>query len=274
MHDTRVAARRFRALLRGLESRLNPVLATQLEFELRAIGRTLAPLRDADVRRASVAGTLRGLLRSDPVFALQCRDFVASFLASLDGARLQERRDLRSALRSDSWAGRLERIRRFLRDEALVLPGRESLAETLAPEIERRWRRLHRRMQGNPQSIRRLHRLRIGAREVRYLIEECVPAPERNGLASLELARRVQNALGDLHDLVQLRAWADTADVASALREVWLVQADGDEQALRKRVRALARGFRTVKTAGPFPASPGLPPEPVPTVVAPVRETG
>jgi CHAD domain-containing protein len=243
VHDARVAARRLRALLRGLEAELNPVIAAQLEFELRAIGRTLGPVRDADVRRARVAADFRVLLRTDADLPARAAADVATFRAALDAARLQERAGLRATLRSAAWAARLERLRRLAADAALLLPGCPALPAVLRPVIERRWRRLQRDAQREPDDPRRLHRLRIHAKVVRYLLEEA-RVDDVALQPAAALARRLQNALGDLHDLVLLRAWLQQAAVPPAVMTAWLRRAGRDEEALCRRIRKLARELK------------------------------
>ena len=242
--DARVAARRFRALLRGLDGYLNPPLAAQLEFELRAIGRQLAPLRDADVRRAALAVTCRGLLRGAPELRERCRADVAASLAALDGQRRDERRMLRATLRGAAWTARRGRLRELCLHEALVLPVREPLTAVLAPAIERRWRRLQRDSGRDLDELRRLHRLRIDAKVVRYLLEAWAGAARRRQVPAVTLARRLQNALGELHDLLLLRAWLAGAGLPPELLAAWHRRTADTEHELRRQVRRLAHELR------------------------------
>lgn len=238
VHDTRVAARRFRALLRGLDGYLNPPLAAQLEFELRAIGRVLAPLREADVRRAALAATCRELLRLDP-------ELRAARLAALDEERRNERRMLRATLRAPAWAARRGRLRDLCLDEALVLPVRETLTAVLAPAIEHRWRRLQRDSGRNLDELRRLHRLRIRAKVVRYLLEEWASAARRRRrVPAVTLVRRLQNVLGELHDLLLLRAWLAGSGLPPGPLAAWTRRAAETERDLRRLLRRLAHELR------------------------------
>lgn len=244
MHDARVAARRMRAVVRGIDAQLNPVLAQQIEFELRAIGRTLAPVRDVDVRRATLVPQLRALLRSDPELAARAATAVEALIAALDAERAAERRSLRDILRSASWRARLERLRSLVGSDALALPGRIDLDAVLVPELERRWKRLQRSAQREPDDMRKAHRLRIRAKVLRYQLEQWMIAAGRPEPPLLEVARRLQKALGDLHDLMLLRAWLGNAAVPAAVMQAWMQRATRQEDALRRRIRKLARELR------------------------------
>ncbi len=244
VHDARVAARRFRALLRGLDGYLNPPLAAQLEFELRAVGRTLAPLRDADVRRAAIADTCRVLLRADPALREHFGVAVAACLAALDEERRSERRMLRATLQTPGWRARQGRLRALTLDEALVLPVREPLTDVLVPAIARRWRRLQRDAGRDLEDLRRLHRVRIHAKVARYLIEEWARAARRRGIPAAALARRLQNALGERHDLLLLRRWFEDSGLPPGLLAAWSLRAADSEHEQRRQLRRLVRTLR------------------------------
>ena len=72
-----------------------------------------------------------------------------------------------------------------------------------------RWRALDRRVRkaGRHPTDRQLHRIRIGAKRLRYAAESAVPVVGKPALRTAAAAEQVQTTLGDLHDAVQAEAW-------------------------------------------------------------------
>lgn len=104
--------------------------------------------------------------------------------------------------------GRLRRVRRVRTDDARAL--RRALAR-----LRRRVRRLRARETG-----RRMHRVRVAAKELRYLLES---AGDRPGFPKARALKAAQTALGTVRDLdlVLETARRERRKALAAARHIW-----------------------------------------------------
>ena len=222
VHDGRVAARRLRSVLQVLQPALDRDVRRRYTRDLRLIMRTLGPAREADVRQA----TLRSLLVRMPDEDA-CTDMRA-LLRSTARRRREIRAQLRTTLAGDEW----RRLRSRLDAEAGV-PALEAAARRVDPaaldrRIRRRYRRARRCMRRRRRSGRRLHRLRLRIKKLRYAGELVQVMRPQDPMPELGALRRLQDRLGEVHDLWLLRNWLrreappnleTTAVIAAASRE-------------------------------------------------------
>jgi CHAD domain-containing protein len=244
IHKSRVAVRKFRTVLRAFA----PLLAAtrserdgvpdeveewllELGGELRWLGSSLGQARDADVRLASlqrgcselaeVAGDGRlasggpeGLLMA----ARQERDEAhQSLLVALGSERyVQLLRTLEALGGPPAGAGAPP----VLPAKAPLVPPQlwerlnQPAAVGMAALVRRHLRSLRRtgRSLGRHPSEAALHKLRIKAKQLRYVAEAAAPVLGHKSLrraaeAIAEEAARLQDVLGELHDSAVNRAW-------------------------------------------------------------------
>lgn len=189
VHDLRVALRRCRSLAEGFSELDKHRDWRQFRKAARRLQRGLAELRDAQVMTAWVRrlGFTVGAAG-------------AAFAASLAHDERKSRRATRSALadfprkRWKSWRRRLpQRAAGFAVGPAAFADlALKRAAEAAA--LERRWR--------NSGSQIAAHRLRIAVKRFRYIVESFLP--EQYSAWGRDL-KRMQDCLGDIHDLDVLR---------------------------------------------------------------------
>jgi len=201
LHRYRVNLRRARVLVGQARGLLGLRAARSLASHLRALAQRAAPLRDLDVQLATPP--CMDLLPPAERALLE-----AGFLAHLAQRRLRERRAFLRYLRSREHQHRRDRLREILAEG----PGAGSfptLGKFLAERIRQRFRKLAGRAEGMDQpDDGELHRLRIEAKKLRYLLEFGQGfLPARRTARWIRDLKRVQDALGDAHDLVVRLGW-------------------------------------------------------------------
>ena len=207
VHDLRVALRRCRSVAAVMEE----VDADSSWRELRKLGRKifrqLGELRDTQVLEDWVKNLS------------QENDAVRERLLANFGARENELRAtaLRVAAKFDEKAWK--KLERTLRARARLVPPDRLAAECLALERLEAAKELH------TQALRTekptaWHELRIGVKRFRYTVESLLPARYEVWGADL---KRLQDLLGDVHDLDVLAATIDEGDAPESdeLRAGW-----------------------------------------------------
>lgn len=204
VHDMRVAVRRLRSTLRTFR----PVIGrhTHVSDELKWLSDLLGGARDAEVLRARLAAKLDATpseLVLGPVHAELDRQ-LARPESDVDAA-------LRSALNGDRYAA-------LVRDLTALAAGRPrgrkaaDRADRVLPKLVgkalRRTRRAvdaAERATPGPDRDAALHRVRKAVKRVRYASEVAAPVIGKQADRTRKRAKRVQDILGDHHDLVELR---------------------------------------------------------------------
>jgi CHAD domain-containing protein len=195
VHKARVAARRLRSNLRTLRSVLDPVWTRHVLDDLKWIGSALGAIRDVDV--------LTGLLATAPP-DLQVR-------LSRDREAAVER--LVPTLSGERYLNLLDRLH-----AATGNPPLESVPEVdaaggargeLKDLVGAEWRALGRRVRksGSQPTNRQLHRIRIGAKRLRYAAELAEPVIGTSAHRIAKAAEEVQTVLGQHHDAVAAEEW-------------------------------------------------------------------
>ena len=215
IHDARVGARRLRVVLKALKADCQPIFVRSLLFDLRDIGRALAPVRDADVKRQMLATLLRRMSADNPNEVHELR-----MQLQLHCARM--RHELKHRMRSDNWSSRLQRMATcFAEDGLLALPHPTRRLNPERAALEKRLRSIRKRLKNKHGTDgQRLHSLRIKVKQARYLCEFLsemnIQVPE----TVLHRSKKLQTVLGKLHDEVQLQRWLTIADMSPALRSL------------------------------------------------------
>jgi CHAD domain-containing protein len=193
LHDLRVAARRARGVLRLARlAGLTP--DAELAAELAWLARECGPLRDLDVFVAGVGATL--------VEAEAPPEAREAILLALRGQRDAALAAARAALASP----RLKRLLAMLRRPPSPVPedgpGAVAVADAAAAlargEIKRlvRWRR----HEAASLTDGDLHRVRIGAKRARYVLELFAPVLPPEARKVVRVLVRLQDTLGAHHD--------------------------------------------------------------------------
>jgi CHAD domain-containing protein len=185
VHDLRVAIRRCRSLAAVLEE-IDPTQPwEELRRKPRRMFRALGAWRDAQV----LAGWVENLAKEgEPV-----RTRLIEILE--ERAARGRTEALRAAKKFDEveW----KQIERAVRRRAQIVPLDSAAAQCLALERLEDARELHTRaLRSNKPGP--WHRLRIGLKRFRYVVENLLP--ERHAAWEDDL-KRLQDVLGDLHDL-------------------------------------------------------------------------
>jgi CHAD domain-containing protein len=218
VHDVRVAARRLRSLFRAYRGELHPILYAGLQFDLRNLGRTLGPLREASVRRQLVRSMRRSTGTATEPLAGQS---MKALLAGLGEAERRLQTDLREAVRSAVWNERTQRIDDALSSSALVAVARQPAQDPGRRALQRRVARVLKYLADSKTSPRALHRLRLAVKKARYLAEVLCAAPGTLGAPKAsqlpDLLRKLQNSLGDINDHYGLLAWIAAASLEPAV---------------------------------------------------------
>jgi CHAD domain-containing protein len=193
VHDMRVAIRRLRAALRSFDDVL-PEGWESVRSELKWLGGSLSAVRDLDVQLAQL-GTWKASLPSPDQAAMD------GLLALLTEQRQQAREALVRSLDSARYAALMQDADTLL-DASLPAAAAEPLAHWAPRLIERGYRKLRKRGDRLDSQSRAedLHRLRIEAKRLRYLVEF---VGEAYNPASRRLVRRVtqlQDVLGAHQD--------------------------------------------------------------------------
>jgi len=239
LHDFRVALRRLRTLLRAFRPELGDAVPKRLQRRLRDLTRATTAARDAEVQLTWVrahrgeVGRRPGLSwfvtrladRRDRAYA-DVREHVVPAFRQLER---RVRRGLNHAAAPAGPAGPLfaAAAARGIRDQATALE--QELAAARAP-----------------RDVDAIHRARIAAKRLRYLLES-LAGDGALAAALVDRLKALQDLLGELHDLQVLSEELGDA-VADAAAE------------RARRLHALALDARP-RTRGrprrPAPASPG-----------------
>jgi len=219
VHDLRVALRRCRAMAEALDE-VNPCSGwRRLKKSSRDLFHSLGALRDVQVER----GWLKKLGASgDPV-----RRRMLGLLAAQERLNRKKAEDALEAFDRKAW----KKLARKLSPKAEFFPLESVVFQRLALTLLNTAAELFQKARKSRSSVA-WHRLRIGLKHFRYVVENFLP--QRSEVWGPDL-KRMQDLLGDIHDIdvlrteirrrgaklnpVALAAWNDRLD---AQRREWL----------------------------------------------------
>jgi CHAD domain-containing protein len=198
LHDYRVALRRLRSCLRSYRRELASTVTERSRRRLRRLARATNRSRDLEVH-------LKWLTEQQATAGELERPGIAWLIARLEETQHREREAM-LALDERLFPSVHQRLRRQLmyypvmvRLEAHADP--PTTASVTARHVGRATRRLGRRLgriKGEPDETE-IHRARIAAKHLRYLLEPFA-ADLPGGGALIERLKRLQDAFGDVHD--------------------------------------------------------------------------
>jgi CHAD domain-containing protein len=194
VHKTRVAARRYRSVLRVFADRFDPGTAEHLDSELFWYSSLLGNLRDLQVLRAHFADAIDDLPEE--------LGAPAGLGARIDaGLKVRERQALRAVRRA--LVSRRREVLLAAVVAAPLLDGERPLDDYLTAAEQKARKRLRQADKldaHDPNRDPAMHRARKAAKRARYTAELCVPAFGGRAKKSVRKWRKIQDELGEHQD--------------------------------------------------------------------------
>jgi CHAD domain-containing protein len=239
IHDLRIAAHRFQALVRALRKEMDPKLYRGVRAELRNLAEAAAPAREAYIRKRT---GLRLLASAEKVSAQDAKQGSAALECALDLASIA----LSCHLRDEEHPVYLPRT-----NETLVWLQSSGLdSHAVQTLIRSRFERLLAQIDhGLRQDLkpRRLHALRIRVKNARYLAEMLDRSSGQQVSVAKQL-RRTQDALGELHDMQQFAEWLPESPLPPTGRKELAPKVANLELRLSDRYRGRRKPLRRAIT--------------------------
>jgi len=206
VHRLRIAARRLRSALSTFRPILDRTLTDPVQEELRWLGQSLAPARDAQVLREH----LLALASSEPEELV-----IGSAVTRIDDElRADHQTGLvgtREALDSDRYQQLLDTLDTLVASPPLR-PHADTSARTMMPRLLardlKRLRRAVRAIEAAPDAAHRdmaFHETRKKAKRLRYAAEVAVPPLGKRARSLAKSAKQAQQVLGAHQDSVNAR---------------------------------------------------------------------
>lgn len=180
LHELRRASRRLRELLGLVRPLLDEEGADSLRLELRDLGRSLGPARDADV---FVAHLRNALVEMDETSAE-----AAALLRRAEAERLEAYRKARAAVDDPSFGRLLEKLADFIAGLRVDHAGFAEVVSVAATRL--------RKTMDEASSDEALHQARIKAKRLRFAADAAGDRPTSAGV------KRLQDILGEHQDAV------------------------------------------------------------------------
>jgi len=202
VHQARVASRRLRSGMRMFAECVPAKKAKRWRKEIRRLTKSLGPARDADVQIEFVREFLAGVTER------KCRAGIRRLLVRLrqHRARLQPR--IVKAVDRMEKSGVLKAMRASTKATQSLLEGREVTIQSPFVFLQAE-RLILRKLEdvlavqdclANPADAARHHEMRIATKRLRYTMEICRPIYEGRLDDLIDIAKRIQTYLGDIHD--------------------------------------------------------------------------
>jgi CHAD domain-containing protein len=211
VHQARVATRRLRSDLKTFRSLLDPVWLEHTTTELKWLGTMFGQVRDLDVLTERLESSDVGTDVGTDDGGEAERDGGAELGAILDRQRQGAILELGESLQSDRYLELLERLAAAsslppLRDPG---PGAASAADVFPSLVRHQYKALRHRVDqgGRHPEDAQLHRIRIGAKQLRYAAEAATPFVGKAARRTGKQAKQLQTILGEHHDAVAAEAW-------------------------------------------------------------------
>lgn len=204
LHDLRVAVRRARAALRIFSSSLPAALVKSAARDLREMGRSLGPARDADVLIGNARQRLKELPRTD-------RDQLAPLLVALQRERDAAHVAVGKFLAGPRSKGARKSLRLLARPPLRSGPRvRDAAPAVIGARLDKAHASLGRVRPARPRPSD-LHDVRIRLKELRYALEFLGSALEGGVAPILQQLREIQDELGAIQDGVVEEARVEEA---------------------------------------------------------------
>jgi CHAD domain-containing protein len=202
LHDFRVSSRRIRSALGQIRGVFPKEKSDQFRKDFSILGKTTNKLRDLDVY----------LLKKDQYRALLPQHTVAGldpFFQDLSKARGAELKNVKKLLNSSTYRRLVSRWEEFIDSEISCTVEEAKNVERPVLELAQRFIfRRYKQIIRDGKKIRddspdeELHRLRIGCKKLRYLLEFYASLfPKKDILLLIGQLKKLQDNLGDFNDL-------------------------------------------------------------------------
>jgi CHAD domain-containing protein len=238
VHRGRVAARRLRSMLKTFRPLLEPRLARLYRVDLRSFARSLAGVREADVRQQLLAA----IVARDASVTPADRERLASLLAD---ACIAAREALYRHRGEPGWAALEGALERHAAGPGLIVDHGASLARVLRL-VAGSWRRSVRLLEGAPESAAELHELRLSLKHCRYALE---PVADVAPKATARLMRRLRNAqdcIGEHRDTLLAAHWVQSNERLLGRDAAARLVADLERRERQLRQRATKRSRKVL----------------------------
>ncbi|GAC1422344.1 MAG: hypothetical protein NVSMB5_15870 [Candidatus Velthaea sp.] len=196
LHQARVSTRRLRSALRTFGALLEPAWTNTLLAELKWLGDRLGAVRDADVLLGHIESLETRLPPED-------RPTLNDVLEPMRDRRKLELDNLRIAFREERYQLLLAMLIDAAEYPRLVTSARTFDRKQILRLLRRPWRKLARAVERswNDPSDAQLHQVRIRAKRFRYAAEAIAPLDADRARPILKRIVRLQDVLGEAHDL-------------------------------------------------------------------------
>ena len=252
LHQMRIGLRRLRAAIVAFETIAADAEQDRIRDELKWITNELGPARDLDVFEADILQPMSKTRGDDARLAEARRAFTT--------ARAKAYRAAAQSVRSDRFRNAVLDVAEWIEagswtlDPDLRERREEAIAEHAAELLSRRRKRIREKGADlRALDVKRRHKLRIGAKNLRYAVEffagvfpgEENAKPREAALAAL---KELQDQLGALNDLAQREALAANGDDLGEHAQGLLRPKEVDVDQLLDRAQKAHADFAKVKS--------------------------
>ncbi len=204
VHKMRVAVRRTRSVLRAFRNMVPEDVWDQLNDEQRWLARRLGRARDADIFSAAISRHEEVL---DGAATIDVEPFITHIRTTRDNAYAA----LRDALASDRYRALIESLESFAvhgpNDSVRQRCGELRIADYANEVVHRALSEVvsQGRSIADDSTARQLHKLRIAAKRLRYLLDCFTRTGLTQWLGLIEATHELQDLLGEHQDAVMVR---------------------------------------------------------------------
>ena len=204
VHQARVASRRMRAALRMFGDCFGGKQTAKWQKRIKRLTKGLGAARDLDVQVDSIEQFLSRLDDKDRTHRPGVERLLLRLRQDRDTIQSAVVKTLDALEKGNAMAemhGELEKNLFLLRNRAVHLQS-PFVFERAAAHIRDCQRALlaNEHTLADPQNVAGHHQMRIDAKKLRYTMEICDPAYEKQLAPAIKAVKKVQSLLGDIHD--------------------------------------------------------------------------
>jgi len=200
LHQMRVATRRSRAILRTIQPASNSTWHTTIRREIGWLASTLGRVRDFDVLLETLQHETHTLTASEQAA-------YSSLLRQLTTQRAEAQTTMLEDLRSARYLTLLDHLQSSIQHMDIL-----NLHVALQDLVKKEFDKLEKAVDNLPKAYNdeNLHRLRIGAKRVRYALELAEPCIGKSASQLIRQVRKLQDLLGAHQDTVMIEEQLQT----------------------------------------------------------------
>jgi CHAD domain-containing protein len=231
IHRGRVAARRLRSILKTFRPMFEPRRARLYRVDLRSFSRSLAGVREADVRRE----LMTALAERDG--SLQPADR-RRLDAALEDACIASREALQRHRAEPGWLALGRALERHAAGQSLFVDNSATLGRVLGLAA-RSWKRPVKLLAEDPRSAPELHEVRLALKHCRYALEPVADIAPKASARLMRRLRQAQDCIGEHRDTLLAEHWvrSNERQLGRALAQRLVSDLHGREALLRRRAR-------------------------------------